>query len=103
MGESISREPAACRRFRRRGVGWLIRVPTHQTHVIRHDSSLGEWEIAVGRPTPALSPHVSEYVGWVEERFSPGIRRELPSIVIPLIINFGASYRLSDPDDPRRW
>jgi AraC-like DNA-binding protein len=78
-------------------------MPPHQTHVIRHDSAFGEWEVAVGRPSPSLSPHVAEYTGWIEQRFTPGVRRELPGNVIPFIVNFGSPYRLADAAQPGRW
>jgi AraC-like DNA-binding protein len=78
-------------------------MAAHQTHVIRHDSAFGEWEIAVGRPSRSLRPHVTEYLGWIEQRFTPGARREFPTNVIPLIVNFGAPYRLADAATPGRW
>ena len=79
----------------------MDRGPSRQIRVIRHESAAGGWETAVGRPSPELRGLVTEYVGWFETRFTPGVRRELPSNTIPLIVNFGAHYRMSDGGEPR--
>jgi AraC-like DNA-binding protein len=71
--------------------------------VIRHESPLGSWEYAIGRPHPSLRVHVQEYAGWVEQMATPLVRREPPTDVVPVIINFGAPVRLFDQQDPSRW
>ena len=71
--------------------------------VSRHESALGSWEYALGRPHPSLRAHVHEYAGWVEQMVAPLVRSELPTEVVPVIINFGAPVRLSDQQNPSRW
>ena len=63
----------------------------------RHASELGQWESAVAKPHPLLRAYVREFVGGSEETPSPLCRRELPTEIAPLIINFGAPFRLFDP------
>jgi AraC-like DNA-binding protein len=68
----------------------------------RHASELGHWEAAVAKPHPLLRACVREYVGASEETPSPLRRRELPTEIAPLIINFGAPFRLFDATaDPK--
>ena len=63
--------------------------------ILRHESALGHWEMVRRAPPPALAGLVAgTYCGWTES-MSPGpIRRELPTTKIPVIFNFGASYRI---------
>ena len=68
----------------------------------RHASALGRWELATRRPAEALRPFAREYVGWNEQVSSPLCRRELPTEEAPLIINFGAPFRLFTPGGRRR-
>ena len=68
----------------------------------RHESALGRWELATRPPAEALRPFAREYVGWNEQVSSPLCRRELPTEEAPLIINFGAPFRLFTPGDRRR-
>jgi AraC-like DNA-binding protein len=70
---------------------------------ILRDLERGEWELIDARPHPALRPHVVRYTGWFERRTTPLQRRELPSHLIPLIINFGSAIRVSRAADPTRW
>jgi AraC-like DNA-binding protein len=70
---------------------------------VRHESVQGQWEMVRAMPHPSLRAHVSEYVGWWEHFSVPICRREVPTEVIPLIINFGAPIRLFDQRDPSRW
>jgi AraC-like DNA-binding protein len=76
---------------------------SNQARVVRHESALGSWEYAIGHPHPSLRGHVLEYAGWVEQMATPLVRREPPTEVVPLIINFGAPVRLYDQQDPSRW
>ena len=74
-----------------------------RTQVVRHESALGSWEYAIGRPHPSLRAHVREYSGWAEQMATPLVRREPPTEDVPVIINFGAPVRLYDQQDPSRW
>ena len=65
--------------------------------VTRHVSALGSWELAKARPAAAVHPFAREYVGWTERLPVPLLRRELPTEEAPLIINFGAPFRLFAP------
>src|SRR5688572_32662245 len=49
-----------------------------------------------------LRPFAREYVGWDEHLTKPLRRRELPTEVAPLIINFGAPFHLFAPGGERR-
>ena len=72
------------------------------TAIARHRSGLGRWELATARPAPCLQPFVREYVGWDESYGVPLCRRELPTDVAPLIINFGDAFQLFTPGTTRR-
>ena len=78
-------------------------TPPRSFEVVRHVSELGRWESAVGQPHPALRPYVREYFGGTEETFQPLVRRELPTEIAPLIINFGPPFRIFDGDNPARY
>jgi AraC-like DNA-binding protein len=81
----------------------LERAPGRTIQIVQHASALGRWESAVARPHPSLRGYVHEYVGGVEQTPAPICRRELPADIAPVIINFGASFRVFDQDDPSRW
>jgi AraC-like DNA-binding protein len=70
---------------------------------IRHESELGRWESAVGEPHPALRGLVREYVGGSEQTHQPLVRRELPTEIAPVIINFGAPFRMFDQRDAAKF
>jgi len=70
--------------------------------ITRHQSELGRWELARARPASSLRPFVREYVGWNERCAAPLCRRELPTEVAPLIINFGDAFQLFTPGTARR-
>ncbi len=69
----------------------------------RHESELGWWELAVGEPHSALRPYIREYIGGLERTTIPICRREIPTEIAPLVINFGAPSRFFDPRDLKRW
>jgi AraC-like DNA-binding protein len=71
-----------------------------QIQSLRHSSELGTWESAVAMPHPALAPYVREYVGGSEATVRPLVRRELPTEIAPVVINFGAPFRMFDQRDP---
>ena len=54
-------------------------------------------------PAAPLRTLVREYVGWWEFAATPIHRRELPTEIIPVIINFGGPIRIFDPQRPDRW
>ena len=76
-------------------------LPTRVT-VTLHASNLGCWELAKATPAESLRPFTREYVGWIEQVSVPLCRRELPTEEAPLIINFGAPFRLFAPGQSRR-
>jgi AraC-like DNA-binding protein len=59
--------------------------------------------MTVARPAPMLRPYVREYYGWFEHMASPLCRREPPTEIIPVIINFASPVRIFDGDDLTRW
>ena len=76
----------------------------HGSHtVIHHACEVGRWELTSALPPPELRRYVVEYVGWFEHMAAPLCRREPPTEIIPLIINFGAPVRIFDPAEPTRW
>jgi AraC-like DNA-binding protein len=68
----------------------------------RHDSELGQWEVATCHPGDALRPFVSSYAAYREhiKRFEH--RRETPTLGIPFIVSMGDPIRIGAPADPDR-
>jgi AraC-like DNA-binding protein len=66
-------------------------------------SEAGAWELVRALPAPPLRGLVREYVGWHEYAAAPINRRELPTEIIPVIVNFGAPIRVFDITKPDRW
>lgn len=65
--------------------------------VARNDSEFGRWEKYERVPDQRLRAHVhGPYQGWFESTTRPEQRRELPSVIVPLIVNFGSPFRLTD-------
>src|SRR5689334_11824349 len=50
--------------------------------------------MARGTPSALLRAYVREYVGWWEYPSAPIIRREVPTDIVPLIVNFGERIRV---------
>lgn len=74
------------------------RTDLPDTRLVRHHSSLGQWDLVVRRPATPLRPYVSEYEGYVETTTPrPVRRREVPWPGAVLIINFGPAFRITDP------
>jgi AraC-like DNA-binding protein len=64
---------------------------------MRHTWEGGWWETHSAKPHPSLRTLVvGEYTGWTEQTIAPVRRLEVASPIIPLILNFGPSYRLTD-------
>lgn len=54
-----------------------------------------DWELVRARPRPDLAGAVLGYTGYREHRAMPIVRREVPVLVVPLIVNFAAPFALS--------
>jgi AraC-like DNA-binding protein len=68
---------------------------------VRHDSELGRWECTFREPDPRVRPYIQGwYQGWVEERASFSSRREVPTGIVPLIVNFGSAFDVASPETP---
>jgi AraC-like DNA-binding protein len=78
-------------------------MPMRRIEHVRHESALGRWESAVARPHPALQPYIREYVGGSEQTYQPFCRRELPTEIAPVVISFGAPFRMFDRTDPSKY
>ena len=70
---------------------------------IRHESDSGTWELVRSLPAPGLRRHVVEYEGYVERGATEGLlRQQVPTTVVPLILNFGSSWAAADEPGGRR-
>lgn len=65
--------------------------------------SADAWQLVRALPTAPLRPHVREYVGWREFAVTAIHRRELPTEIIPVIINFEGPIRIFDAKHPDAW
>jgi AraC-like DNA-binding protein len=72
-------------------------------HTHRDASAGAAWEMARTRPPDALRGYVREYVGWWERSSHPVVRREVPTDLVPLIINFGSPVEIRDPAEGAVW
>ena len=57
--------------------------------VVRHESSLGRWEMAHATPHPALRGQVLRYCGYREDTAAPLRRREIAAPEVTVIFSFG--------------
>ncbi|MBL0937970.1 MAG: AraC family transcriptional regulator [Gemmatimonadaceae bacterium] len=63
----------------------------------RHVDADGWWEMLTATPSPVLRDAIlGPYVGWVEERRIPLVRRETPALLVPCILTFENAYTLRD-------
>jgi AraC-like DNA-binding protein len=69
------------------------RVTTIETHSGEH----GSWLLASGKPAAQLRAYIHRYEGYVESRRVFSRHLQAASTRIPLIINFGAPFRLDGP------
>jgi AraC-like DNA-binding protein len=65
--------------------------------VERHDSPLGQWEMATRAAAPTLGPHVVDYVGYRERTPGRFRRVELPTGLVHVIVSFGPRVHAPDP------
>jgi AraC-like DNA-binding protein len=71
--------------------------------VLRHESDRGTWELVRSLPAPRLRGYVVEYEGYVERGATEGLlRQQVPTTLVPLILNFGSSWAAADEPDGRR-
>ena len=68
-----------------------------RTRILRHESEHGAWELVFGRPDERLRGLVHRYEGYTELA-SPRqvLRQEVPSVHVPLILNFGARWQVAE-------
>jgi AraC-like DNA-binding protein len=64
--------------------------------VVDHASVHGKWTLLRKRPTARLLPFVHELQGYAEKGGRPVVRRELPSVAIPLIIDFMPGFSIKE-------
>jgi AraC-like DNA-binding protein len=76
-------------------LGSLGLVEERPTRVLRHESEHGAWELVVARPDSRLRGVIHGLQGYVETGQPSGMRQEVPYTRVPLILNFGAPWRLS--------
>lgn len=79
-------------------------MPTDgQARVARHESEHGSWELVLHPPDPRLRGLVGEYEGYVEAGSQKSVlRQQVPTTWLPLIVNFGSSWEVSEsPGGPR--
>jgi AraC-like DNA-binding protein len=67
------------------------------TRVLHADSEHGRWELVLGRPERRLREYVHGYQGYDESAApAPVLRQEVPSVRVPLIVNFGARWKIAE-------
>lgn len=54
-----------------------------------------DWELVRAAPRPDLAGAVLGYTGYREHRAQPILRREVPVLIVPLIVNFAAPFALA--------
>lgn len=78
----------------------VARFMSEPIDTIEHCSAHGSWTLLRRRPAASLRRLLIGYAGYVETGGRPVRRRELPSPVIPLILNLGEPFILHDIDRP---
>jgi hypothetical protein len=68
-----------------------------RTKVVRHESERGSWELVLREPDPRLRGFVQRYGGYTELGTPrPVLQQEVPSVDVPLILNFDAGWQVAD-------
>ncbi|WP_374384639.1 helix-turn-helix domain-containing protein [Dongia sp.] len=58
----------------------------------------GSWEAIFATPDPRLKRAIlGDYQGWVEHGSKPVLRRHLPNVMVPVIINLGPLWQVTSP------
>jgi AraC-like DNA-binding protein len=58
----------------------------------------GSWEAVFATPDPRLKHAVlGDYQGWVERGNVPVLRRHLPNVMVPVILNLGPLWQVTSP------
>jgi AraC-like DNA-binding protein len=70
--------------------------------IVRHSSELARWESFFRPPDARLSAYiVGDYQGWIDSTARPSRRREVPSAIIPMILNLGPPFGVAMSCDHR--
>lgn len=64
--------------------------------MIRHESELGSWELVSRAPDPRLRGYAGDYQGYVENGSPAPLRQQVPTPLIPIIVNFGSRWNVAD-------
>jgi AraC-like DNA-binding protein len=70
--------------------------------VLEHESELGRWKLATRAPDPRLRGYVGEYQGYVEWGSPAPLRQQVPTRVLPVIVNFGARWEVGASAEGRK-
>lgn len=72
---------------------------SHRVVAVRQAAD-GQWRAHVSPASPALRPFVvGAHVGWSEATAHVVRRRELPALFVPVILGFGAPFRIAGADN----
>ncbi|MBI2255962.1 MAG: helix-turn-helix transcriptional regulator [Proteobacteria bacterium] len=59
----------------------------------------GSWEAVFATPDPRLRAVVlGDYQGWMERGNLPVLRRHLPNVMVPVILNLGPRWQVTSPE-----
>jgi AraC-like DNA-binding protein len=77
-------------------------IRSARIEVASHRSDLGRWRAAQRPAEPGLRDYVHGY--FASEGFLPSTlhERHLPSLEVPIVLNFAEPHRSIDPSDPKR-
>jgi AraC-like DNA-binding protein len=70
-----------------------------RVRVLRDPTGENRWELVSRAPDPRLRALVSRYEGYVEASSVPVLRQQMPVTRVPLIVNFGAPWRIAGSRD----
>jgi AraC-like DNA-binding protein len=83
----------------------MLTTPTRRLSVQRHDADSGSswWELVTCDVDDHLREHVVDWCGWTEWTSERSRRREVPSGIVPLILDFVGAYRVATDHDMSSW